>query len=338
MAKPRKSLLEAAELAKVAQAASAGSAELPVDGTPTTVLSDRTTVLNDIATGRRRDVAFHSVEPERCRMWERHNRIYELLDSNNCSDLIERIALEGQKFPAIVRRLQNDPDGYEYEVIAGARRHFSVNYLRQTRGRTDILYLIEVRKMSDEEAFQLSDLENRDRADISDYERGLDYRQALADYYGGKVKLMAERISMTRQTLSLYVNLANLPEIIIKAYGDPTAISVRHASTLAPMLNNPRRNEHVLAKAKEIAAEQENALKVGPALAYDGVQVFKALSAAGSRDDTARKPAPKKLSITGEGGDELCSIEKGPRYVTVKIPVSKLDQKDAVLKGLNDVL
>ena len=34
--------------------------------------------------------------------------------------------------------------------------------------------------MSDEEAFRLADIENREREDISDYERAIDYGDAIA--------------------------------------------------------------------------------------------------------------------------------------------------------------
>jgi ParB family chromosome partitioning protein len=36
------------------------------------------------------------------------------------------------------------------------------------------MYLIQVRDMTDEECFLYSDLEKRDRDDISDYERAID--------------------------------------------------------------------------------------------------------------------------------------------------------------------
>jgi hypothetical protein len=61
----------------------------------------------------------------------------------------------------------------EYEVICGARRHWTVAWLRANNYR-QFRFLVEVRELSDEEAFRLSDIENRDREDISDYERAID--------------------------------------------------------------------------------------------------------------------------------------------------------------------
>ena len=67
------------------------------------------------------------VDPARCRMWARHNRDYDLLDEASCADLLESLRAQGeQEFPAIVRRVEDDP-AFDYEVICGARRHWAVS-------------------------------------------------------------------------------------------------------------------------------------------------------------------------------------------------------------------
>ena len=106
------------------------------------------------------------VDPEDCVMWEGHNRAYRLLTEENCRDLIDSMRAQGrQEFPAIVRKRA---EGAPYEVICGARRHFAVTWLR-ANNYPQFRYLIEVRDLTDEEAFRLADLENRDRADLSDF-------------------------------------------------------------------------------------------------------------------------------------------------------------------------
>src|SRR3546814_7614665 len=63
-------------------------------------------------------------------IWEHHNRDYSALNEDRCADLIETIVAQGkQEFPAIVRRVTGDPD-HDYEVISGARRHWTVSWLR----------------------------------------------------------------------------------------------------------------------------------------------------------------------------------------------------------------
>ncbi|MFC6761505.1 ParB/RepB/Spo0J family partition protein [Sulfitobacter porphyrae] len=134
--------------------------------------------------GQRQEKVLRLVDPARCVMWEGHNRAYDLLTEDNCRDLIDGILSQGQQeFPAIVRR-RAEGQGAEYEVICGARRHFAVCWLR-ANNYPKFEYLIEERDLTDEEAFRLADIENRDREDISDLERARDYAKAVEAYYGG---------------------------------------------------------------------------------------------------------------------------------------------------------
>ena len=72
--------------------------------------------------------------------------------------------------PATVRRVRDDPE-FDFEVISGARRHWTVSWLR-THNYSDFRFLIEVRELTDEEAFRFADLENRAREDLTDLEAG----------------------------------------------------------------------------------------------------------------------------------------------------------------------
>lgn len=101
-------------------------------------------------------------------------------------------------------------DGPRFEVICGARRHFAVSWLR-ANNYPQFRYLVEERALTDEEAFRLADIENRDREDLSDYERAVDYAQALERYYGGRQKTMATRLEVSEAWLSRYLQLAKLP-------------------------------------------------------------------------------------------------------------------------------
>ena len=71
-------------------------------------------------------------------------------------------------------------------------------------------FLVEVRDLTDEQAFRLSDIENRDNLDLSDYERAVDYKDALGRYYASQ-KEMAARLEVSEAWLSRYLDLAALP-------------------------------------------------------------------------------------------------------------------------------
>lgn len=251
-------------------------------------------------TGEREEKVLRWVDPASCVMWARHNRAYELLSEENCRDLIDSIRAQGQQeFPAIVRRLPAG-QGAEYEVICGARRHFAISWLR-ANNYPQFRYLIEVRDLTDEEAFRLADIENRDRADLSDYERARDYLSALDLYYGGKQKSMAARLEVSEAWLSRYLYLARLPSIIVEAWPQITEIKELHARSVRPLLNDAE--DKVLAEAKAIAAEQDRARK-GQGGYVPVPKVLARLKAAAYGTEMAAGPsqASEGVSVSRRGG------------------------------------
>ena len=194
------------------------------------------------------------IDPAQARMWDRHNRAYDLLTEDNCRDLIDGIRAQGrQEFPAIVR--ETGEADTPFEVICGARRHFAVSWLR-LNNFPQFRYLVEVRDLSDEEAFRLSDIENRDREDLSDLERARDYAQALGLYYGGRQKDMAARLEVSDAWLSRFLQLAKLPDEIVAAFPSIRDVREAHARALAPLLRKPEGRDALVAEARAIAAER----------------------------------------------------------------------------------
>ena len=219
----------------------------------------RTTALAD--QGERQEKVLRLVDPAICRMWERHNRAYDLLTEANCRDLIDGLLAQGrQEFPAIVRRLP-EGESQRYEVICGARRHFAVSWLR-ANNYPQFKYLVEERELTDEEAFRLADIENRDREDISDYERARDYAQAVELYYDGKQKRMAERLEVSEGWLSRYLQLAKLPDEVVAAFASIRDLREVHARTLKPLLAAPESREAVLTEARALVGQGTDAAEV----------------------------------------------------------------------------
>lgn len=249
------------------------------------------------------------VDPAKCRVWQYHNRRYDLLNEHRCADLITGIRSQGrQEFPAIVREL-NDDSEFDYEIICGARRHWTISWLRANNYRFD--FLIEIRNLTDEEAFRLSDIENRDREDISDYERAIDYKNALKHFYRNQ-KEMAQRLEVSGAWLSYFLDLAEIPDIIVSAYADISHIKVQHGRVLKPLLASPKLRESVLSAAKDMKAQQEELRRLGKPL-LDGSRVLAHLRAAAkSRRQRNRilaefnsKTGSRMMSVTREGRGTL---------------------------------
>lgn len=217
----------------------------------------RSNTLADQASGNRQEKVLRLVNPETCVMWARHNRAYDQLTEVNCRDLIDGILSQGQQeFPAIVRRMDSqEGQGPQYEVICGARRHFAISWLR-ANNYPKFQYLIEERKLTDEEAFRLADIENRDREDISDLERARDYATAVDAYYGGKQNVMAERLQVSPAWLSRYLQLGRLDPRIVAAFPSMREVKELHARQLKPLMATSAGSKAILTEADIIAAEQ----------------------------------------------------------------------------------
>ncbi len=256
----------------------------------TDYLAGRAETLADLASGKIESRSLLWVDPAHCKIWEHHNRRYDLLNESNCADLIEGLKSIGrQEFPAIVRPLSG-PGPYKYEVIAGARRHWAISWLR-ANNYPQFRYLVDVRStLTDEEAFRISDIENRDRQDISDYERALDYARALKLYYRTQ-KEMADRLEVGEAWLSRFLNLAELPQEIVDAYADLRQIRELHARALGTALKSRSLRQVLLREAAAIRKEQQRRAEEG-GRRLDGEEVIARLKA-------AVRLKPKAGSATG---------------------------------------
>jgi ParB family chromosome partitioning protein len=272
----------------------------------------RSTTISDRLSGELEEKTLRWVDPSECRMWERHNRDYALLNEENCRDLIDGIRAQGrQEFAAVVRPI-DDPT-YKYEVICGARRHYAISWLRENN-YTQFKYLVEPREMSDEEAFRLADIENREREDISDYERAIDYADAIARYYGGKQKAMAERLEVSQPWLSRYLALASLPAQIVGAFPSIRDLKERHARDLKPLLARPATADPLLAQAARIEAQQQSA-RNGRGPFVDPADVVKQLRTA-AEEPKVKPPRKSEEAVyrrsTGEKG--ITARKKGRKF------------------------
>lgn len=267
------------------------------------------------------------VDPASCTIWTGHDRFYELLNEDSCADLIEQFKSEGkQQFPAIVR--ESKQPGYDYEVITGARRHWVVSWLRNNN-EPDFKFLIEPRTLTDEQAFRLSDIENRDKQDISDFERAIKYARALKEFkYYRSQKDMAEKLKISIDRIGSYIKLAELPETIVAAFKDKREIKRDYARLLTPFLNNPKTRKMILDEAKAI--QQNKVAKPSP-------EVLKALL-------NAAKPKTKAVSIekfefNTQDGNRLFAAQKN-RAGTINISLSSKTgaSRKEIMTGLEKLL
>ena len=274
-------------------------------GIAANVLTGRANRIAELAAGSVVTRTHELVDPARCRMWSGHNRDYGLLNEQRCEDLIESFKAQGrQEIPAIVRRVAGDP-AIDFEVICGARRHWSISWLR-LHNYPDFKFLVDVREIGDEEAFRLADIENRARDDLTDLERARDYLRALNEYYDGRQKSMAERIKVSESWLTRYLDLARLPQELTVAFPEPQALGIRNVIALKPLLKPDDVRARVFNEAKRLADVQAQAGKCLPVL-----DVIRALTVAAAPPKRSGSPKRSGLNaiVTSESGKALLRVE-----------------------------
>lgn len=304
----------------------------------TGILGGRENRLAELASGATVTRVQELVDPARCRVWDGHNRDYANLDEHNCADLIESFKAQGrQEVPAIVRRVTADP-AITYEVICGARRHWTVAWLR-AHDYPDFKFLVEARELTDEEAFRVADLENRNRRDLSDFERATDYARAVERYYGGSQQRMAERLSVTRSWLSRYLELARLPAEILASFGSPHVIGISHGATLAPVIKVAEQRERVLAEAIRLVAEQADLAAGGqPALAP--AVVLHRLVRAATEARPVRSAPGKEFIVRNPEGVIVARGQRAGRGggITIAVPNPSKHERPALIGAFEEII
>jgi ParB family chromosome partitioning protein len=318
-------------VASTGGAARSAQARLPPR---TGILGARENRLAEMASGAVVSRVHEFVDPARCRIWEGHNRDYAALNESACADLIESFRAQGrQEVPAIVRRATGG-EQHDFEVICGARRHWTVSWLRANT-YPEFKFLIEPRELTDEEAFRLADLENRSRKDLSDYERATDYARAIDRYYGGSQQKMVERLEVSKSWLSRYLELARLPPEVIASFGSPHVIGISHAAVLAPLLRAPKTRERVLTAATALAQEQSGSVAAGNVIAP--AAVVRRLSQAA--EGKAIKPGPKEITVRGVDGVILAKGQRNAAgTVVITLPEAVGRDRADVLRAVADLL
>jgi ParB family chromosome partitioning protein len=189
--------------------------------------------------------AILSVDPLKCRVWSLHDRLAGL-DERACSAEIDSFRARGQLVPALGRRVTDDPD-CEYELICGARRLFAARHLKMP-------LLLELRELGDREALAAMDAENRQRQDISPYERGVGYRSWLQKGVFGSQEELARALHLSTSQVSRSLRMARLPAVVVDAFRDPGQIRECWGLAILDALDDPGRRPATLRAARTLAS------------------------------------------------------------------------------------
>jgi ParB family chromosome partitioning protein len=182
------------------------------------------------------------------------------MDAQQLDELARSIAANGVVQPIIVRSLPNG----RYQLIAGERRWRA----SEKAGKETVPAIL--RQVSDEQAMEMTIVENLQRADLNPMEQARAYDRLSRDFKMTQEQ-MAQRTGKDRATVSNFLRLLRLPgevqhkvevgdlsfghakallaldspEAILKASGKVTALSmsVRQTETYVQGLLNPEKKD-----------------------------------------------------------------------------------------------
>jgi ParB family transcriptional regulator, chromosome partitioning protein len=202
----------------------------------------------------------------------------------------------------------------DFEVVYGHRRHRACLEL-------GIPVLAQVEETSDAELFGQMERENRGRQNLSAWEQGSMYNQALDEGLFPSQRKLAEVIGVDVSMVSKSVALAKLPAEVVDAFPSPLEIQYRWAQPLSEA--RQKDPDGLLTKARALKSEIPR-----PSAA----RVFAVLSGAEAlnRSTPAAKPS-KDIAIERRGAKvaTLTSDAKGRalvRFESNALPDSKRGQ------------
>jgi ParB family chromosome partitioning protein len=159
-------------------------------------------------------------------------------DETLLAELAQSIAATGVVQPIVVRALPNG----RHQLIAGERRLLA----SKKAGKTHIPAI--VRQVNDEQAMEMTIVENLQRADLNPMEQARAY-QRLSQEFKMTQEQMAVRTGVQRASVANFLRLLKLPEAIQQKV-EAAELSFGHARTLLA-LDSP---EAITAAAQKVMA------------------------------------------------------------------------------------
>jgi ParB/RepB/Spo0J family partition protein len=247
-----------------------------------------------------------TVNPFRARMWSLHDRCDQHVNEETCKAEIASFEKHGQIVPALGRVLHGDPD-YDIELIFGARRLFVARHLNKP-------LLVEMRALSDREAIIAMDIENRQRTDISPYERAVSCARWLRSGHFVSQEDVACALKISASRVSRLLRFAKLPSVILNAFASPLEIREVWGLALMDALDDPQKRQRTIQAARVMGT-----LEPRP----PAKRVYRELLGAAARGRQPKPVAPVEI-VRDRKGAALFRIRQLSTSVSLVVPSANL--------------
>lgn len=192
-------------------------------------------------------VPVRPLDPQRVFPSKWANRHAASFEDSDFALLKEEIQQAGGNVqPIKVRPVDGHPT--DYEIVFGHRRHRACLEL-------GLPVNAMVEPVSEVELFEQMERENRGRKNLSAWEQGCMYRQAIDGGLYASLRKLSESLGIDLSMVSKSIALARLPASVVAAFATPLDIQYRWAQPLSEAVQKDP--EGVLQRAKEIASQAE---------------------------------------------------------------------------------
>jgi len=249
------------------------------------------------------------LDPKKIRATEFRNRHERslLADDPKFIELKTSLQANGQENPIRVRPLKNGLP-YEFEIIAGHRRHAACLALDATcAGGFPVLALIDAAAADARDLVLKMYRENEERYDLSAFEKGRMFARWLEAGIYDSQRELAAGIGLGEAAVAKYLAVAALPALVLAAFGDERSIPMNWGPTLSQAL---KANETAVLRAAERLAQRQ------PPAAAD--VVFRTLTAAAVGKSSPATGTSREESVR-IGGRVPLKVGSGRNRIVLKL-------------------
>lgn len=221
----------------------AASAPIPIVGEIETMHRGAVSELRDLKARRliTLELPTSQVDPGPYR-----DRDYRFLVDEAFENLVDSIQREGQLQPILVRQRGGEPP---YELVVGLRRLKACE-------RLQIPVQVKEIEADDRAAILAMIAENELREDISAIERSRQIKSVLDTGVLSQTEI-AGVLGRHKSLISRILALNEIPPAVIRAIGDPRAMTLRVGYTIAQLSRHPLTQKALLAEADRLANAED---------------------------------------------------------------------------------
>lgn len=184
-------------------------------------------------TGATVEARFQQLDAQQCFASPFNPREQSLLslDDPGVAELARAIAADGQRDPVLARPVRT-AEGVRFEVIYGTTRLF----IAKAQGRPLKAWVADV---PDGDARRLARSENKDRRDLSAWEKAIDLKRQLDGIYAGKShEFIAEQEGISRPMITKILRLADIDIELLRLLISPHTLSVKSGTQILTLLDS----------------------------------------------------------------------------------------------------